>query len=371
MTAAAKTPEGAELLDRAVEFLLRFVVFSNRHQAVALALWVLHTHAFEAADATPYPLITSPEKRSGKSRLLEVLELLAAKSWRVSGVSEAVLFRKIKKDVPTLLLDEIDSIFATYAEKTEPLRGIINAGNRRGGFVARCVPPNHETEDFSVFCPKSLAGIETRRLPETIRDRSIPIRMQRKRNEKVERFRYRVAKDEADGLRAEIAAWAQEHLDPLRDLYPDLPDGLNDRAAEGWEPLLAIAEIVGGDWVEKAHAAAVALSADVDVEDDSWGVQLLTDLRRVWDLDELGATLFSSEMCDRLKGLEDGPWRSWGKNRKQVGLTPRDLATFLRRYGIKSRSVRVGERTAKGYHYEELVDVWERYVPAESEKGES
>jgi hypothetical protein len=360
----------AALLSRVVGFIERFIVLRDHHQAVALALWVVHTHAFGAADSTPYPLITSPEKRSGKSRLLEVLNLLVARGWHVSGVSEAVLFRKIEKICPTLLLDEVDSIFATYSEKTEPIRALINAGSRRGSQVSRCVGRDHDVEDFAVFCPKCLAGIETGRLPETIRDRSIPIRLQRKRDEKVERFRYSQAKEDAEALATEMTTWASKNIESLKTIYPSLPSELNDRAAEGWEPLLALAEMAGGEWPERAALASVALCADVDIEDDSFGVQLLADLKRIWNVEDLGFTLFSHEICDRLGHLDDAPWKTWGRNRKVSGFSPRDLGKYLRRYGIKSKTVRAGEQTLKGYQYDQFEDAWARYVPDVDSAGE-
>lgn len=366
--AGAAVLPGGVLLERIVQFLSRFIVFANPGQPVALALWIVHTHVFDAADATPYPLITSPEKRSGKSRLLEVLELLVAKAWRVAGVSEAVLFRKIEKVTPTLLLDEIDAIFATYAEKVEPIRAVINSGSRRGGIVARCVPPNHDVVDFSVFSPKCLAGIDTGRLPETIRDRSIPIRLKRKLNEDIERFRFRQAKAEAEELVAALEAWAEAHLEELKERYPEIPDQLNDRSAEGWEPLLAIADVVGDDWPTRARDAAIQLSAETDVEDDSWGVQLLADLQQVWDEDELGSTLYSSFLCSALVALQDRPWATWGRG--EGGIGQRQLAKLLKPYGIRSKTVRVGTGTAKGYQHDQFLDAWARYVP-DSREGES
>lgn len=353
----------SDLLQQIFLFVKRFIVLRDDHQAIAIALWVLHTHAFEAADSTPYLLITSPEKRSGKSRLLEVLNLLVARGWHVAGVSEAVLFRKIEKVRPTLLLDEVDAIFSSFAEKTEPLRALINAGSRRGGQVSRCVGKGHDVEDFSVFCPKCLAGIATGRLPETIRDRSIPIRLQRRLNEKIERFHFSAAKQEADALVLAISAWAEVSIEQLRNRHPDLPTVLNDRSAEGWEPLLAIAEEAGDAWPEKAARAAEALCADVEIEDDSFGVQLLADLERFWEFDKFGSRLFSHEICAGLNLLDDAPWKNWGRSRAMSGFTPRDLGRELRRYEIRSKSMRVGDQNAKGYEFEQFQDVWARYVP--------
>jgi hypothetical protein len=370
-TKSNEHPDGDAILDWVVGFLKRFVVFADDHQPVAVALWVLHTHAFDACESTPYLLVSSPEKRSGKSRLLEVLELLVRAGWMISGASEAVLFRKIERDCPTLLLDEIDAIFATFSEKTEPIRGLLNAGSRRSGTVARCVGKEHEVAEFAVFCAKCLAGIDNGHHPETIRDRSIVIRLQRKLAENVEQFRYRKVKAEAETIIDAISAWAEAHVSELSEHYPELPAELNDRAAEGWEPLLAIAESAAGEWPAKGRAAAIALSGSAEVEDDSFGVQLLADLKRIWVLDELGSVMFSHEICGKLHAVEGSPWTSWGRGRSTAGFNERDLARTLRPFGIRPKSVRTGKDTGKGYHREQFVDAWARYVPEDASEDDA
>jgi hypothetical protein len=184
--------EGARVLDDVAGFIRRFVSLSPE-QAFVVALWVLHTHAFDAADSTPYLAITSAEKRSGKTRLLEILELVVARPWLTGRVSAAALVRKIDAEAPTLLLDESDAAFAGDKEYSEALRGILNSGHRRGGKTSLCVGQgsNITFKDFSVFAPKAVAGIG--KLPDTIADRSIPIRLERKKpGEGVARFRHRL-----------------------------------------------------------------------------------------------------------------------------------------------------------------------------------
>ncbi len=190
----------------------------------------------------------SAERRSGKTLLLEVLELLVRDPWRISGVSEAALFRKIARDRPTVMLDEVDAVFGSDTERTEPLRAVLNAGNRPGSAVSRVVGPQHDVRDFEVFSPKLLAGIDTGRLPDTIRDRSVELRLRRRKDgEDAERFRRRFADLDAADLRDGLEHWASTCLDPLWAAEPRLPDELDDRAADAWEPLLAIADLAGGD----------------------------------------------------------------------------------------------------------------------------
>ena len=200
-----------QLLGNVEAFLQRFIVFASDAQVAAVALWLLHTHAIKAAEVTPYLNICSPEKRAGKSRLLELLAALAADAVHVANISEAALFRMLGTS-PTLLIDEVDALFASNGERTEALRGIINAGNRRGVSVVRCVGANHTPSAFECSRRRCLAGIDTGKLPDTIADRSITLRMKRKvSGESVERLLWVKVKPEAHALRDQIAGWAAEH----------------------------------------------------------------------------------------------------------------------------------------------------------------
>src|SRR5262249_34238105 len=117
-------------------------------------------------------------------------------------------YRRISATTPTLLLDETDAIFNRKAETTEGLRACLNAGNKRGTTVPRCVPPRMEIAEFEVFCPKVLCGIGG--LPATITDRSIPIEMRRKQpGDRIERFRSRKARELAAPLTADLERWAE------------------------------------------------------------------------------------------------------------------------------------------------------------------
>ena len=344
-----------ELLDELLVFLRRFVVMSEM-QAVAVALWIVHTHAFEAADASPYLAVTSPEKRSGKSRLFEVLEILVANPWKVITPTEAVVFRKIDRDRPTLLLDETDAIFGKRnGESHEGLRALLNAGNRRGSHVPRCVGTSQQLASFSVFCPKAIAGIGE--LPDTIADRAIPVRLKRKaRSESAERFRRRDAEPEAEGLFMNASAWAEQAGPTLAEARPELPEALDDRAQDAWEPLLAIADLIGGEWPAQARAAALELSNGVDHEDESHGVRLLGDVRTVFE--ERGVDrLASAALAEALHEIEESPWAEWyGKP-----ITATAIARLLHRFEIKPKKLRIGEETARGYEGAQFEDAWERY----------
>ena len=348
---------GRRSLDDAVRFLRRFVVLSDE-QAVAVALWVAHTHAFDAAYATGYLAITSAEKQSGKTRLLEVLEVLVEKPWFTGRTTAAALTRKIADQRPTLLLDESDAAFNGDKDYAEALRGILNSGHRRGGVASLCVGVgvNIEVRDFPVFSPKAIAGIG--RLPDTVADRSIAIRLKRRApGEHAERFRHRVDEPVASPIRNGLADWAAAHREDLMSASPQLPPELSDRACDGWEPLLAIADMVGGDWPEQARAAAVALADGAAAQDESEGVQLLTDVRTMFD--ERGIDRFPSA---ELVAIEGAAWADWGHGK---GLTANTLARLLRAFEIRPRTIKLHDgSTPKGYHRHQFEEAFSRYLAA-------
>jgi Protein of unknown function (DUF3631) len=352
-----------ELLDEAKQFTRRFVVIDEA-QAVAISLWIAHTHAIDAFDTTPYLALTSAEKRSGKSRMLEVLELLIHSPLAAVNMSDAVLFRVIESMAPTLLLDEADAIFAGGRERDD-FRGMLNAGWHRGPRAFRMGGGNHTTlEGFAVFCPKAFAGIGDY-LPDTLADRTIRVRLERRtREETVERFRRRAVVPEAEELREALAAELEPRIDELRAAWPKLPDELDDRAWDYWEPLLAIADLAGEEWGKRARAAAVELSSGEAREDDSLSIQLLADIKSVF-VQEEAARFKTSELIDKLGEIEESPWGDWyGKP-----ISPQGLSKLLRPYRIRTMPVWVDEKTVKGYKREQFVEAWNRYLTAPGVQG--
>jgi hypothetical protein len=346
-------------------FVRRFVVVDD-DQAIAIALWTAHTHAFAAAMATPYLWISSAEMESGKTLLLEVLRLLVAKPWFTGRTTPAALTRKIDKASPTLLLDESDAAFNGDREYAEVLRGILNSGYRRGGAVTVCTGQgaNLDVKDFSSYCPKGIAGLG--KLPDTVQSRSIPIRLKKKlASESTERFRERKARAIGETISDGLALSVEPILEELEGAEPELPDDLSDRAQDVWEPLLALADAAGAEWPGWAREAAVGLSSRRDPDEGTIGVRLLADIRGAFaDTDRLP----TRELLDHLHGLEEAPWGDWyGKP-----LSARTLAKLLHPFEIKRRTIRLAdETTAKGYLRKQFEDAWERHIPCDPPENRS
>jgi len=195
-------------------------------------------------------------------------------------------------------------------------------------------------------------------LPDTIMDRAVVIRMRRRApGEAVDPYRTRRDAPALNQLRGRLGAWARAHLAELERATPEMP--LEDRAADTWEPLVAVADLAGGDWPARARTAAAALAADAAEQDTdtSLGLRLLADLRAVFTAGE--ERLDSKTVLDRLCRLDESPWDDLRGKR----LDARTLANLLRPYAIKPKVIRVGEATPRGYERADFQDAWRRYLP--------
>jgi hypothetical protein len=334
------------------DFTIKYVVFNSEHEPIAVALWVAHAHLVDQFETSPILAITSAEMRSGKTRVLDVLELLVPAPFRVVTPSEAVVYTILsQRPRPTMLLDEADAIFGPRtAERYEGLRAILNSGNQVGTPVMRVKLEGRrrEVDAFDVFGPKAIAGIGD--LPPTVTDRSIIIRMKRRApSEPVEKFRRRIAGAQAKRI---VLDWSTVIVDPIA----DVPDELQDRAADSWEPLLAVADAAGGPWPSMGRLAAVALGSDEDAP-ASVGMRLLAEIQMVFEQDDHLAT---AELLRRLHNLEDAPWGEW----YGAPLSGRGLAKLLGPYRVTPSLKRIHGTPSRGYFRADFTDAWKRYVSA-------
>jgi hypothetical protein len=372
-TTPALDPDGAALLSDVQAFVRRFCAFPDLHALAAVTLWVAHAHMVEHFHTTPRLALLSPEPWSGKTRVLEVLDLLVPQSMFCLSASPAAIFRTLSKDPITLLVDECDTIFTRRGkdDANEDLRALLNAGYKRGATIPRCVGPKHDVQNFKVYCATALAGLGD--LPDTIMSRSVIIRMRRRGpGEHIEPFRTREHAGEGHVLRERIARWAALAGPHAGDAWPALPDGIVDRPAEVWEPLIAAADAAGGDWPQSARAACIEMCRGAQDSRVSLGVRLLADLRIIFGAaDALTTEDILSKLCSGTEaGLDaDAPWNEL--HGKPLGV--RGLASMLKRYGVGSQKVKVAGRALQGYRREHLWDAWTRYlspVPAGVEPAE-
>jgi Protein of unknown function (DUF3631) len=359
--------DGAEVLDEAVAAITRYVDLPLE-AAHAAALWCAHSHGLDLSWFNPRLAICSPVKRCGKTILIEVLAGMVSRPKLSSGVTPAVVFRMIDKWHPTYLIDEADG----YLPENEQLRSVLNSGHTKTAASVDRAEPNpdgtREPRSFSTWTPIVVAGIG--RLPSTLDDRSIKIRLQRKpRSLKLTRFRA----DKANGISPigrKLARFVLDNKIAIGGADIEPPEELHDRAADNWRPLLSLAEVAGGEWPERARRAALALE-DSELAAEDLCVELLADVRQIFDAQKVPAkreTLFSSELLSALLSMMDRPWPEAGRNGR--ALTERGMADLLKPFSIRThKTVRRDQRTGKGFRRAEFEDAFSKYLVSPGTHG--
>lgn len=340
----------AELLNDISTTVRRFIV-CNKETADAVALWASMTWFMDAVQIAPLAVITAPEKRCGKTQLLTILGKLSYRPLSASSISPASLYRCIEAWQPTLLLDETDA----FLRDNEELRGVINSGHSRdNAYVIRTVGDEHTPKRFSTWGAKALSGIG--QLSDTLMDRSIVLGLRRKLgNETVDRLRH-AEPDLFLTLIRKLARFADDYREQVRRARPTLPEALNDRAQDNWEPLLAIAECAGSEWLNRANQVALKLSAS----DKSASIsnELLADIQEVFESKR--ASKIST--ADLIKTLTDDDEKSWATYNRGRPLSPKQLANKLRDYGIQSKLVRNGYDVYRGFELAQFEESFSRYL---------
>jgi Protein of unknown function (DUF3631) len=354
-TTTTTAVDGAVLLDSVRAALVRYVVLPTPYVVDAVTLWIAATHAQPAWAHAPRLVIRGPEKRCGKSRLLDMVEALCRDPFITVNSSPAAVYRSITSDPPTMLVDEADTIFGPKADGNEDLRGLLNAGHQRNRPAKRYDAASNRVESIPTFAMAALAGIGA--MPDTIEDRAVVIRMRRRApGETVSPYRHRRDRPTLRQLAELLSEWLRTDLELLEKAEPDMP--VEDRAADTWEPLVAVADHAGAHWPDRARAAVLVLTTEAAKNDDvSTRVRLLIDCRAAFaDHD----TIPTAVLLERLRRDPEAPWGDYGPS----GLTAMKLGKLLHEYDIRSSNIRfprLGQ--AKGYHRADFADAWTRYCP--------
>jgi hypothetical protein len=352
---SAKVPllSGSNLV-RKLELFFKKRVILPQGLALVIALWVIGTYLADVFDCFPYLCMTSPTKRCGKTILSELIGLVSARSKTTVNVSEAALFRMIKKFRPTIIMDEAETLSNRKSERAQFLLSLLNAGHRKNANVIRCVGPDYEVTEFPVYCPKVLLAIGNP--PDTFRDRSVIVSMRRKRkDETVARYRYREVSQKGQRRAMLTEAWAQVHRKEVDAEYQDqLLDFLEDREADNWAPLFAIAAVAIPDRLEELKQIAVGLGSAKNALDldDSEVIRLLSDIRHVFALRKWKA-IGTDRLISELVSLDESPWEE---------LTPTKLARMLRPFNVSSRQIWLGDKNVRGYKHDDFKSVFDSYL---------
>jgi hypothetical protein len=368
---------GAALLTELSDAIGAYVVM-DEHQRDAVALWAAFAHAHDLRDFAPLLLAKSAIKRSGKSRLAEIMERLAPRPLYLAGLTTAFIERAIEDHRPTLIIDEADRIRKGDQALAERIDAQFNRSFRRAiAKVGKNVPlpgGGYEPRVFSTWAATFIAGIGKQ--ADTAEDRAVIVALKRKlSSEKVKSLRAQDG-EELIVLARKIVRFVADNEGQLRTHVPAALDVDNDRAKDVWEPLLVIAETAGGDWPARARAAGQALSGETEEEEEEFGIRLLSDIRDLF-LSEFpdgypehegrpdnGPRLASADIVKKLLALEDRPYGALGK--MQRPLTQHGLGRTLKDFKIRPNTVRPinSAKVARGYYQRQFEDVFARYLPA-------
>jgi putative DNA primase/helicase len=351
------------VLDGIVVTLNRFLVLPE-YAAEAVCLWIAHSYVLEAAFFTPRLVLTSAVMRCGKSTALTLISNLVHRPVMVASATSSSIFRVMHAETCTLLLDEADG----WIHGDLAIRTVVNGGySRATSIVMRTDTDTFQAAKFDAFGPMALAGIGQ---PDpTILDRAIVIWLRRKTSrDRVERFRGATIADELQPLREQLAAWGADAAHRLHGVEPAVPDRLDDRACDLWDPLLAIADEAGGTWPGRARAAALHLSAQRLQGETDDRLRLLEDLRQV--IGQLDGDRFpTSLLLRKLVAIEGSPWSDFARGKP---ITSRKLADLLRPFLLQPVTVRLQDgSTPKGYKREDLDSLFEQYLdPEDADPGD-
>lgn len=364
-------------LDRIDHFIRRFLVLPNESDYTIISLWIAHTYFTHKIKTTPRLAIISPEYGCGKSRVLEVLESLTFKGEKLDHHTRSYLMRTVElireefTRPPTLLIDEIDSVFRAKSEEGEATRAFANTGYRATGFYGITEGDSKKTPTkFRTFAPMALAG-KGEVLPESVMTRAVIIRLQRRMgNEFIEDFLTDLVAFEAEELREELLGWSDYCAQDIAVLNPELP--VRDRDREVWLPLFMVAHLADSEWIKRAE---LALSNIEEAKSDNTlprERQLLADIWKIFQAQEKDK-IKSSVIIVELIGMLDSEWGTYNYGKP---INERALAKKLRTYEIKPSQIRFENGVgAKGYYRSEVESAVKRYLdpsmPAISETTET
>ena len=361
---------------------IRGYVILSEHQALAVSLWIIHTHVFDVFDHTPRLQIKSPAMRCGKSTLLRTVAKMVKKPLKTENISTAALFRVIEMHQPTMLIDEADNFLK---DENDDINGIMNAGFEPGGTWTRTVGEDFEPRAFKVYAPVAFAWLVRRgiQVRQQLEDRSITVELRRRKaDEQIDRFRDRHTGHLLD-LARRASRWSDDHRDVLVNADPENMPEIDDRARDKWRPLIAIADAASEEWGRRARDAAVKISAETIGGEEDISLILLADVAAIFkkkiracggnpDTPEGQKQVPAIGSTELAAALADNDERPWGKWRRGEPLSTHSLAKMMKAYGAGPRQERINSTTKlRGYFPKEVLEAAARYVPKEiMEKAE-
>ena len=355
------------IIKRIETYIQDYVTLADPHYALPIALWTLGSFCFPSFDAYPYLVITAAVKRSGKTRLSEMISFACSNPRNFSALTAATMFRAIEMEKPTLIFDEAETL---GSESASMMRAVLNVGYRRGQTIPRVTGKG--IKEFATYCPKIFILIGD--VYDTLRDRSIVITMQRAEPRK--RFTFEAAKTEGQAIREECHSAIQSHQGDIEHGF-SAHQGISflmDRDEEIWTPLFVLAKIFCRDRMKELEMAAADMATEktadsrryVDLKgaedaamEDEYAKRLLLDLYAL--LTTNGKVISTQGAIDALRAIPTAPWRKF----RGLGISAHDMANMLSRFGVRPVRIAVGsgrgnQKFYRGYRRQDVERAMQR-----------
>jgi hypothetical protein len=365
--------QGEELIAELVGAIRRFVML-DEPAALIVALWILFTWVFENyAETNPYLRIISAAPGCGKSTLLKVLRWLTRSAWLLVRLSPSSFARTMDKERRTLLLDEGDA----FLHENEVMRNLLDGASDPDTATisfSEKQGDNWQPIELNVFVPVAIASIGRLRRMETVEDRGIALYLKRATGSELaplDKARRRTLKTALEPLAVKCAQWAADNGATLQGARPEFPDTMLGREQDKWEPLIAIADVIGSDCGRRARELAVKVSGSRGDDGSTIGVLLIADLRKIYAAET--DFVSTATILEELHKLETRPWPAYGRAQKPISAEA--LARLLKPFSVFPTS----DGAIRGYKKSDLEDVFVRYPghartqpvnPSETLRGE-
>lgn len=350
---------GADLLDHVAAYIRKYLV-CDEHQLTILTLWSACSHSQARFTTAPYLDIRSPQPHCGKSVCIMLLEHVSGSQGYFTGAPAATLLKRLladhsmaKREMPepsTFLFDDCQHTFSS--SERQPLLSLLNSSSQWCGYFLAA------DGNYSCFGLKAFAGSAP--LPPSLAARCIPILLRRaKPSEKYLRSRSPEVVDAGEALAEQLSQWTKNIefrlAQAIDNEAPNFSEALSPGQQSMANPLLYVADIAGGSWPAKARAAVTAVFA---VAEASPELQILKDIRDIFDDKKNPEYLATSDLLNELSNMDHRPWSAWGpKSGKRLArhLLPFEIQPTYMHRGIEGQGFR-------GYFLKDFQDAWERYL---------
>lgn len=284
------TPQ--QLFNKIKEQLQKYIWFDDQHYYDILPLWIIGTYCYQIFTAYPYINLWGL-KNTGKTKVMDLTNILAFNSASFVNMSVASLFRIIELDNPTLFIDEAENLWQPQQkgdDETSEIVACLNAGWMKGKQVPRVEKIDGEQTivKFKVYCPKMLASIKG--LKGALDSRCIRIIMIRPRGQASSQLWAEENDSELLAIRNEIYPFILSNWSMIKAYYSGVglelknSFGIDNRDWQIWKPLLCIAKLVSDDLVRSVGEWAYdecEFNKDDSIDEESWDNKIFTGLQNL------------------------------------------------------------------------------------------